>query len=137
MQAAIFQRLSTYVAVMDLVGDRIYPTKAPQDEPLPCIIYRRFGDQAPQMQSGACGIAEAQYEISVIATCAKEATDVSEAIRNAFDGLRNVEIGTTYVRSANLINESDTSILFQGSEDERYQIEMDFDFWYFRSVPTL
>jgi hypothetical protein len=137
MHTAIFERLSTYTEVSDLVGTRIYPTKAPQKAQLPCIVYRRFGDQAPQTQLGACGIAESQYEIQVIATKASEALLVAEAVRNAFDGLRNVEIGTTYVRSANLINESDTSILFQGSEDERYQIEMDFDFWYFRPVPTL
>jgi hypothetical protein len=92
---------------------------------------------APQMQAGACGIAEASYEIEVLADKASTALAVAEAVRNAFDGLRNTEIGSTYVRSANLTSESDSSIVFQGSEDERYQIELDFDFWYFRQVPTL
>lgn len=137
MIPAIYERLSTYTAVSDLVGDRIYPTKAPQDAELPCIIQRRFGGQSPKTQAGACSITDAQHEIDILATSPSQALAVADAVRNAMDGLRSVEIGSTYVRSAHLTNETDSSILFQGTENERYLISQDWDFWYFRSIPTL
>jgi hypothetical protein len=127
MHEAIYARLTGYTAVSDLIGDRVYPTKA----------YRRFGDFAPHTQAGACGVAQAMYELEILANKPSEALAVAEATRNAMDGIRSVEIAGVYVRSASLTSESDSSILFEGSENERYQIEQDWDFWYFRTVPTL
>jgi hypothetical protein len=134
---ALFDHLSTDAGVSALVGTRVYPTKAPQDAPLPCIIYQRFSDAAEHTQAGACDLASAFYQVDIIGENASSAAAVAEAVRNAMDGMRNVTAGGFYIRSAHLTSEDDSSILFQGSENERYLVSQDWDFWYFRSVPTL
>ncbi len=137
MHAAIYTRLSTDAGVTALISTRIFPTKAPQNAQLPCIVQRRFGDFDSHVQSGACGLANSTHEFEILADSAASAISVAEAVRNSLDGLHTTVIGTTNVRSSRLTNETDSVILFQGSENERYQIEQDWEFWYFRSIPTL
>jgi len=127
--AAIFARIN---ALAEVTGG-VYPGYAPQSASLPYVTYQKFGDRPHRQMSGSSALAEAMYQIEVHADNLDSANTVKEAIREDLDGLQGVTVAGIPVRRISLTNERNVTTLFDGSQDETVEIQMDFTVYYFRS----
>lgn len=111
----------------------VYPGYAPQTASRPYVVYHRIDDVPTRTQQGSCGLSEALYQLNVVADNADQAFTLSEAIREDLDGLQNVTVGGVDVRRVSLKDERDSTILFDSSQDETYEVQMDFIVFYKKS----
>lgn len=125
----LFSRIN---ALAEVTGG-CYPGYAPQSASKPYVVYERLDDRPFRQMSGSCGLAEATYQVTVYADDADSAFTVSEAIREDLDGLQGVTVAGVPVRRISLKNERDATILFNSSQDETYEVYMDFMIFYTRS----
>jgi len=112
----------------------VYTGYAPQSASLPYVVFHRVDDMTTRTMAGSCGLSEATYQVNVLAENADAAFTVSEAIREDLDGLQGVTVSGINVRRVSLKNERDSSILFNSSQDETYEVQMDFQIFYLKSA---
>ena len=127
--AAIYSRIN---ALAEVTGG-VYPGYAPQSASLPYVVYHRLDDRPTRYMVGSCGLAEADYQVNVYAENLDAAVTVSEAIREDLDGLQGTTVSGVNVRRISLTNQRDTTTLFDSSQDETFEIQMDFTVFYFQS----
>ena len=127
--AAIYSRIN---ALAEVTGG-CYPGYAPQSASLPYVVYHRIGGRPTRYQLGSCGLSEDEFQVNVYAEDLDSAVTVSEAIREDLDGLQHTTVSGINVRRVSLTNERDTTTLFDSSQDETVQIQMDFTVYYFQS----
>jgi hypothetical protein len=96
-----FSHLSPVSQVASLVGDRIYPTRAPQGVLRPYIVWLRQGATRQQLYCGADDVVLGEYQFSCYGTTALEADDVHEAVRNAMQDFSGL-MGGTFVKHCHL-----------------------------------
>ena len=127
---AIFSRLN---ALAETTGG-VYPNYAPQSASKPYTVFTRVNDNSitrHMLGSGTCW--EAMYQVSVVASTAASAYTVAEAIRADFDSLQGATVAGIQILRASLTSERDDSTLFNGSQDETYEVQMDFTIFYTRT----
>ena len=127
--AAVLSRLD---ALAELTGGA-YSGYAPQSASLPYAVFNRISDINVRHMQGSCGPWEALYQIDVVAAGAAEAYVVSNAIREDLDGLQGVTVAGIQILRASLTSERDTSTLFNGSQTETYEVQLDFKIFYTRT----
>ena len=127
--AAMFSKLN---AVSEITGG-VYPGYAPQSAALPYAVYSVFSDRPHRFMQGSCSLAEAEYQVSVYAETLDSANTVTEAIRGALDGVQGVTIAGISVRRISLTNQRNATTLFDSSQDQTVEIQMDFTIYYLRS----
>lgn len=126
--AAIFSKLN---GLAETGG--VYPGYAPQSASKPYVTFNRVSDTPIRHQQGSCGPAESIYQINVVAVGASEAYTVSEAIRTAMDGWQGATEAGVQILRVSLTSERDTSTLFNGSQNETFEVQMDFTVFYTRT----
>ena len=126
---AIFSRIN---ALAETTG--VYPEYAPQSAAKPYVTFQRISDVsiARHMQ-GSGGCWEAIYQVNVVGTGASDTYTVSDAIRNDLDGIQGVTEAGIQLLRVSLTSERDDSTLFNGSQDETYEVQMDFTIFYTRT----
>lgn len=129
--AAVFSRLN---ALSETTGG-VYAGYAPQSASLPYVTFERVNDLPIRHMLGSCGPSEATYQINVVAKSAANAYVISEAIRADLDGLQGVTVAGIHVLRMSLTSERDSSILFDSSQTETVEVQMDFTIFYTRT-PT-
>lgn len=75
--------LKTIPAVVDVLGDSLYPGHAPQNTPLPYCLIRVIGGQPDYHLAGEIGDLAKIVEVDVYAGNRTKANHISELIRNA------------------------------------------------------
>lgn len=118
IEDAIFTLLSTESTISDIVGTRIYPLFAEQDEPLPHIIFQQISGNRDHTYDGASGFTQSRYQFTCLATTYKGAKALFEAVRMFFDGFKGTVLGVEI--QANLFsNEIDSLANLPGVDQVR------------------
>ncbi len=85
-----FDYLVSVPEVAALLGDRVYPVRAPQDALRPHLVWTRTAVQRQQMYCGVNAVVYGDYQFSCYGSTEEQANGLHIAVRNAmqdFDGL--------------------------------------------------
>lgn len=84
----------------------IHPILAPQNAPLPLVVYRRTGTRRERNMGGNVGRPIATFSVSIVAESYSEAKDIAEAVRLKVDNFTGDYSGLTIVFTS-LVSEAD------------------------------
>lgn len=96
-----YDHLRLVSQVASLVGDRIYPVRAPQGVLRPFVVWHRTGITRQQLYCGVDGAVLGEYQFSCYGITALQADDVHIAIRNAMQDFAGL-MGSVLVKNAHL-----------------------------------
>lgn len=99
-----YEHLRLVSQVASLIGDRIYPTRAPQGAIRPHLIWLRSNTQRQQLYCGTNAVVLGEYQFSCYGITALEAHDVHLAVRNAMQDFAGF-MGSVLVKNAWLSND--------------------------------
>jgi len=86
----IYEELTRNPAVAALVSTRIYPGMIPQDADLPAIAYQQISNPPTYSHSGNSGLWNARVQLICVAANYLAAHALSETVRLALDGKKNL-----------------------------------------------
>lgn len=136
----LYEHLSTDAGIIAEVSTRIFFGIAPTSTAFPYITLERIASPGHNHMLASSAIANPLFQFDCWALTSVKRETVSEAVREALDGLRGVKIGTndtTDIRRVFVDNQSDsTEDPREGTEDRIFRTRMDITIWYVRSVPT-
>lgn len=78
-----YDHLRLVSQVVSLIGDRIYPVRAPQGVQRPYLVWLRQSAERQQLYCGTDGLIFCEYQFSCYGITKQQASDVHEAVRNA------------------------------------------------------
>ncbi len=106
IEEALYSHLAADAGVSALVGDRIYPTLAPQEAELPYLVYQRVSGPRVRSHGGPSGLAHPRFQITGAAETYPSLRAVMNAVRAALDGFKGtmggtggVEVGGAFVEN--------------------------------------
>ena len=115
--------LAIYALLQGFAGGRVYPLLAPQDGPLPCVVYSRISAERWRSTTGPSGMAQARIQVDVYDIGYAPAKALADNIRSALDGLRG-EAGGVRIGGLSLI--SDRDFMESTPMPALYRVSMDF-----------
>ena len=141
IHAGLYEWLGDQLGIVRLVGARISKAGSPASATYPRITYQRISSQLEQHFTAGAGLAMATFQINVFDTDGTRVNEVSEAVRNALQGLpANTKWGPHgefRICGVFLKGQQDLSVQpTNSSEQLKYHVAMDFDVHYQESVPT-
>lgn len=77
IKRALYQCLLGHAGLAALVGNRIYPNRAPQNCAMPAVVYQQVSDRRTYAKDGYAGLAWPLFQIS----CYAETYEQAEAVR--------------------------------------------------------
>lgn len=101
---AIYNILSNVTAVTDIVGTKIYPEIAPQNESQPYIVYSVVSNSPTDTKEENGNVDEATIEVYCFNTNYSTAIDLGVAVRAALER-KNGTFGGVAIQSINYTNE--------------------------------
>lgn len=136
LDEALFQYLDRHSTFRPLVPGGIHPLLAPQQTPMPFVVYGEIAYESVHHMAGAATLARTTYQLDVYAMTNRQAHAVGEALRMVLDGYRGA-MGDLDIRRAVLIDrragrEEDE----RGGQEAFYRVSSDYDLWHRRSVGT-
>ena len=109
IEQATLKELLADSGVTNLIGERLYYVKAPQDVTKPYVVFFKASGPREYSHNGASALARPRFQFSCFATTYYQAKQIAEAIRAAIEafsgtmgGAGGVEVGSCFC-----INESD------------------------------
>lgn len=133
LKEGIFTVLSAHAPLTALIGTRLYPGKASQDEPLPYITYTSPTESGIPHQTGVGNKALTEIQFTIWAKNSPERGDIQKVLREFFDGNIRQTYGTVFCQSVRNTNNTDTEDdPDDGSQDFAFGVHMDFNFWHNR-----
>ncbi len=132
IEQAIFTRLSQWPALMTLVGDKIYPLRAPQNVKPPFVLYQRISAPRLRSISGGSRMANPRIQVDVYAASYSGAKALAKQVRCALDNFRG-DITTTdgdvvTIKSCSL--DGDRDLIDPDAEPTLYRVSHDFLLWH-------
>ena len=137
LRQAIYSRLSTSSSLVGLVGSRIYFGALPQTAARPALVYSVPSRPYGHHLGGADGTSTARVQFNAIAWSEREADQISQAIRQSWDGYRGT-IGGVEVLSS--ISQGDVDLPQPpraGTDRWTYEIACDYSIKHRVSYPAL
>lgn len=101
---AIYNILTNTSAVTDIVGVKIYPEIAPQNEAQPYLVYSVVGNSPTDTKEDNGNVDEAAIEVYCFNTTYSTAIDLGVAVRAALER-KNGTFGGVEIQSINYTNE--------------------------------
>lgn len=86
MESLVFSRLTGDAGVTDLVGQRVYPLRLPQEPTYPAIMYQRVSTNEAHTHDQAGGLAESRVQFDCLAVTYSQAQALAAAVRAALNG---------------------------------------------------
>lgn len=132
IEQAIYEILRTTPAVQALVGSRIYPDTAPQNDTLPLVVYEQASRQTVMTFSGPVPTDKYGMALHVYGTAKASVRNVSSAIRDRLIGHR----GTAPAGGVRILGvfdedeESDLETPIHGEERGVFAIRINLSLWY-------
>lgn len=130
---ALFNYLSGYSGISDLVSNRIYPDDLPQDPTYPAIVYSLTDeDEIETFSTPDSNLIGVIYEFEVHASTRAEAESIAKQLRLAFknySGTMGGEGGITVEAVEKMGRDSDTDYDPSGQVIAQIAI-VDFKIWY-------
>lgn len=118
--------------VATLIGDRLYPRRAPQTAAKPYVVFNLISDVDLRVLRGYAGLTSALYQLDVFAATALAARAVGEALFQAIgrDGFKGTWDGVT-VQLARWTDKRDDLVPpFAGDDVGIPQYSLDLAVWY-------
>ena len=97
IEQAIMTKLLATTAITDLVGQRIYFTRAAQDTAKPYLVITKISDIPHYCHDGPAGISDARIQFSAFAETYQAVKNLNAAIRTAFEGFTGLMGGSSGV----------------------------------------
>ncbi|MBT8199583.1 MAG: DUF3168 domain-containing protein [Acidimicrobiia bacterium] len=124
-------------AVTGIVGDRIYPLRAPSSAALPRITYERTVSGHEHHMEGSSGLTNPRFTVDCWASSSADAEDLADAVRLALDAtigqtIFGVDVRSIFVESI----EDDVFFRGDGSQKADYLSSVDFSIWYRETKPS-
>lgn len=117
IEQAIKRELMADSGVTDLIGERLYYVRAPQDVVKPYVVFFKVSGLREYSHDGASELAQPRFQFSCFATIYYEAKQIAEAIRAAIEafsgtmgGESGVEIGSCFCMNESDMYEDDTKL---------------------------
>lgn len=133
IEEAINQRLRTDPAVVDLVGDRVYPADAAQGEQLPYVIYEEAEQQRMRTLTGYVNLRSFLLHIDCWGQNRAQAKAVRKAVAASLDGFQGTMGGTSGIDVRGVFHEgqdSDSEVPQHGEEQGPHRLGLDLTVWY-------
>ena len=123
-------------ALETLISDRLYATNADEITTLPYVVYEQEASTGTNHLTLPSALVRDGYVFRCFGTTPKEAHAVNEALRKVLDGMRGLR-GSTDFRRCMIGNVDEVpGKPTDGSQNYIYQVEVDYDLWYYRDVPN-
>ncbi|NBQ69146.1 MAG: DUF3168 domain-containing protein [Nitrosomonadaceae bacterium] len=127
---ALRARLVADATMTGLVGNRIYPGRAPQKPTMPYIVYHRISTvRSATLDSGNTKVPEVRMQCDVIATTQAEVETILNQMRLVMDNFRGTSAGVT-VLGVSVSDEQDQPEYYEGSDTVFYHSSLDFSIIY-------
>lgn len=127
---ALRARLIADATMAGLVGNRIYPGRAPQKPTMPYIVYHRISTvRAATLDTGNAKVPEVRIQCDVIASSQSEVETVLSRMRVVMDNFRGTSSGVT-VLGVSVDDEQDQPEFYEGSDTVFYHSSLDFSIIY-------
>lgn len=127
-EAFLYQRLSSRTSVSQYVSNRVFPLIAPQNTPLPLIVYQRTAVERPQSLAGNVGNPVVTLQLTTYGTSYTSVKNIARAVRMAIDGWTGTTASVTLQRTT-LISEADG--VDMPADDQMlpyYSVQQSFEF---------
>jgi hypothetical protein len=99
LEEAIYAHLSTFAGLTALTGARIYPMRAPENVPMPLVVYQRISTvRWPVFGYVDTGLARPRIQLTAWAATATAAKTVKEQVRAALQGWHGTVAGVEILR---------------------------------------
>ena len=137
-KADLLTYLKADAGIAAIVDARIFSGMAPEKTAFPYIVFEKISSQGTSEMLAASELANDVYQFDCWAKSDVVRETMTEAIRDAFDGLRGIIMGAaTEVRRAIVQGQFDTvDNPVNGKEVPNYRGVIDVEIIYNRSVPT-
>lgn len=123
--------------ITDLVGQRIFPCRRPQNVTGDAICFWRTSGDHDHNLTGSSGTAIPTFAIEVLSTTYLTADAIAEAVRQVMQGFRG-DMGTTEVKTVILADEQDGfDENDKGDDVATYRIALLYRIRYTESKPAL
>ena len=127
---ALRARLIDDATMFGLVGNRIYPGRAPQKPTMPYIVYHRISTvRSATLDTGNTKVPEVRMQVDVIATTQSEVEAILNQMRLVMDNFRGTSSGVT-VLGVSVDDEQDQPEFYEGSDTVFYHSSLDFSIIY-------
>lgn len=129
VESVIYDRLAADATLAALVGNRIYPIRAPQEAVLPLVVYQRIGGATVNGSTAVSGTSNPQFQIDCISGTYGDAKRVADAVRSSLN--KWFSSGTTPELNLALQDERDdyTPPIDQ-SEEGVFRVMQDYSIWH-------
>lgn len=121
--SAVYARLANFAGLTALVGDRIYPIRAPQNVTLPYVVYAEQApiDESPNLEDSG-GLLTSRVQVDAWGTTAKQAAQVGDQARKALRDFSGTVggIAVQNIRADGGFDDADTDVepvLYRRSRD--------------------
>lgn len=137
LETAFFGYVSTHERLAALVGTRVYEEIAPQDAPVPHLVYQIIGGNRPAYSlQGANGQVENRLEVRCYAANGVARRALADTFRQAIDGFRGSWSGTE-IQSVFIDDEGSAFEASPGNEASRvWGWRFDLLITHVETVPT-
>jgi len=127
---ALRARLVADATMTGLVGNRIYPGRAPQKPTMPYLVYHRISTvRAATLDTGNAKVPEVRMQVDVIAASQSEVETIMNQMRLVMDNFRGTSAGVT-VLGVSVDDEQDQPEFYEGSDTVFYHSSLDFSIIY-------
>ena len=105
VHATLYDRMTAYTGLTDLVGTRIYRQPVPLHVDLPAVTYQLISSRRMRAAGGAVHVVE-RVQVNCWADTPDDADAVADEIVSAFDHWRD-ESGSVQIRQAKVADQQD------------------------------
>ena len=128
IEQAVLKELLADSGVTDLISERLYYVKAPQDVVKPYVIFFKASGPREYSHDGVSALARPRFQFSCFATTYYEAKQIAEAIRAAIEAFNGIMggAGGAEVGSCFCINESD----IYEDNTQLFHVAVDYLIWH-------
>lgn len=127
---ALRARLIADATISGLVGNRIYPGRAPQKPTMPYLVYHRISTiRESTLDVGNAKVPEVRMQVDVIAATQAVVEEILNAMRLSMDNFIGTSNGVT-VLGVSVVDEQDQPEFYEGSDTVFYHSSLDFSIIY-------
>lgn len=130
LDSALYHLVSQAPDLLPLVNGRVFPLLAPQQAPVPFIVYSEISYFAAHHMGGVTRLAATDVQWDVYGDRHQQAREVGEALTTLLDGYRGltngVDIRATFVRARRTTLEDDQA----GGQVLYYRVSLDTEIWH-------
>jgi len=121
IEQALKIELETVTALTNLIEDKLYYVKAPQDVEEPYVIFFKVSAPREHSLDGAAGLATARFQFSIFTETYYEAKQIAQQIHLTLQGMNKIigGAGGVYV---NILYDNEQDL----TEDEIFHIVQEF-----------